>query len=71
MIVKEHINEAIKHLTPRSKEEIEKNIPSFSDGVLFDLWNDALPFSEEERKWLNVIIKRKTKSSKIWFLQPS
>ena len=43
-LVKEHINEAIKHLTPRSEEEIQKNKEIEVDEILdeaFKTYNRA------------------------------
>jgi dsDNA-binding SOS-regulon protein len=52
-LVKEHIYEAIKHLTPRSEEEVKKNKKQEKEIINYvlkmggDIWDKMRDFNEE------------------------
>jgi len=58
-LVPQNINEAIKHLKPRSQEEIDDMLKKMSTSSLIDFWQNAVEYyNDEDAKIYNMILKR-------------
>ena len=51
------VNEGIKHLSGRSEEEIKSAIALMSFGELFRAWNSTFNGWQEEKPWLEALLK--------------
>jgi hypothetical protein len=66
-LVPENINEAIKHLKPRSEEEMFKNK---SNQELFDMWNDhSLYINGPEEKMIYDELKKRGAKKELDFIK--
>ena len=59
-LIKEHINESIKHLTPRSEEELNIILTTLSDQEIYNLWTRT-HINDEEMLYFNILKQRKAK----------
>ena len=60
-LVPEHINEAIKHLTPKTNNEISIGFSKMTNKKIFDLWQKTYFNIEDEIFFYNLLKKRKAK----------